>query len=202
MLNNSFIYYKSKIKSLSLQRLQIMVNHSARASSDLLILIWAIFLLTYFDRHKRLSILRRLFLLVMSGIPSVSSAVRQSLFPLPLIEDNMEYVEVNSPRWFDLKDLKDEIWSEFGCEGFLVSNYGRIKGLSRIIHVNDKKGKSYTIHAKERILKTFLNKGYLFFRRPKTNSTPSITIKGRGSNGKYESKMAGTTRKPPISSLY
>ena len=45
--------------------------------------------------------------------------------------DIYENVEVNSPRWLSLKDLKNEEWKWIpNCEGyFLISNYGRIKRL-------------------------------------------------------------------------
>lgn len=45
--------------------------------------------------------------------------------------DKYEFVEINSPRWFSLENLKNEEWKWIPkCEGcFLISNYGRIKRL-------------------------------------------------------------------------
>lgn len=47
-----------------------------------------------------------------------------------------ENIKINSDRWFELKDLENEIWSEIKLEyskndivieNYLISNYGRIK---------------------------------------------------------------------------
>ena len=47
-----------------------------------------------------------------------------------------EEVELNSERWFDLKDLKGEVWckpkfdyskQKIELENYLISNYGRVK---------------------------------------------------------------------------
>ena len=46
-----------------------------------------------------------------------------------------EQVEVNSERWLDLADLKNEIWTDIKeYEGkYKISNYGRIKSLERTV---------------------------------------------------------------------
>lgn len=66
-----------------------------------------------------------------------------------------EQIEVNSKRWLELENLKNEIWkniSEYE-NSYLVSNYGRIKSLERKI-----KNKTY----KEKIMKLEKSKdGYL-----------------------------------------
>lgn len=66
-----------------------------------------------------------------------------------------EQVEVNSKRWLDLKNLKNEIWkniSEYE-NSYLISNYGRVKSLKRKV-----KNKTY----EEKIMKLEKNKdGYL-----------------------------------------
>ena len=61
--------------------------------------------------------------------------------------------EVNSQIWLDIKDLPNEEWKDIlGFEGlYQVSNYGRIKSLSRT-----KRNGSYVYP--ERILKSFLGK--------------------------------------------
>lgn len=46
-----------------------------------------------------------------------------------------EQVEVNSQRWFNLNDLKNEIWKPIKGfeEKYDISNYGRIKSKERVI---------------------------------------------------------------------
>lgn len=64
-------------------------------------------------------------------------------------------IEINSKKWFDLKNLKNEQWKQIvGYENsYLISNYGRIKSLERKIH-----NKTY----KEKIMKLEISKdGYL-----------------------------------------
>lgn len=79
-----------------------------------------------------------------------------------------EQVEVNSERWFDLKDLKNEIWKPlvvlkkeilYNYDKFYeASNYGRIKSLG-IYH-----GKTNNFFNKPHILKAKNNcNGYLMY---------------------------------------
>ena len=68
---------------------------------------------------------------------------------------NYEIVNVNSPKWLDLNDLKNEIWVDIkDFEGlYQISNYGRVKSLKR-------KTKNNACY-KDRILKQGKNsKGY------------------------------------------
>lgn len=74
-----------------------------------------------------------------------------------------EEVEVNSERWFELKNLKNEIWKDLKViknnkiyyfkKLYKVSNYGRIKSLG-IYH-----GKTNNFFNKPHILKGRINKG-------------------------------------------
>lgn len=67
-----------------------------------------------------------------------------------------EQVEINSERWFDLKDLKNEIWKDVvGFENlYKISNYGRLKSLC-----SNNNSKAYN---KDKIRKVFPNgKNYL-----------------------------------------
>jgi len=66
-----------------------------------------------------------------------------------------EQVEVNSERWFDLTNLKNEIWKDIkGYESlYQISNYGRLKSLIKkekiiiIKLIHDKKNYlNYTLH--------------------------------------------------------
>lgn len=70
----------------------------------------------------------------------------------------MEYVEPNSDRWLNIKDLPDEEWKDIkDFEGlYQVSNYGRVKSLGRI--KNCKSSNQFTafdsmIVVKKRIMK-------------------------------------------------
>lgn len=49
-----------------------------------------------------------------------------------------EEVEVNSTRWFNLKDLLHEEWRDIkGYEKlYLISNYGRVKSLEKVSKIN------------------------------------------------------------------
>lgn len=49
-------------------------------------------------------------------------------------------IKPNSNRWLDLKDLPNEEWRDIkDFEGlYQISNYGRVKSLSRIIHASDR----------------------------------------------------------------
>lgn len=42
--------------------------------------------------------------------------------------------EINSPRWLSLEDFEGEEWRDIkGAEGsFMISNYGRVKTISRV----------------------------------------------------------------------
>ena len=48
-------------------------------------------------------------------------------------KENYENVDINNSKWLDLKDLKNEIWVDIkDFEGlYQVSNYGRVKSLTR-----------------------------------------------------------------------
>ena len=73
-----------------------------------------------------------------------------------------EKVKPNCERWFDLKDLKNEIWKDIDIDSnYLISNYGRVKSKKRIYkHWNGFCYANLTI--KEKILKCSINKqGYL-----------------------------------------
>ena len=70
----------------------------------------------------------------------------------------MKYVEPNSDRWLNMKDLPDEEWKDIqGFEGlYQISNYGRVKSLERI--KNCKSSNQFTtfdsiIIVKERVMK-------------------------------------------------
>ena len=78
------------------------------------------------------------------------------------IDDNgvhvYEDVEVNSQRWLNLDNLNNELWCDIeGYEGYYqVSNYGRVKSMSRVI---ERKSCKQTIN--ERILvQTKTDTGY------------------------------------------
>ena len=73
-----------------------------------------------------------------------------------------EKVEINSERWLDLKNLKNEIWKDInGYYGYYkVSNYGRIKQLERYVNSGIKNNSK--VKRKEKIKKIQINKlGYL-----------------------------------------
>jgi len=73
-----------------------------------------------------------------------------------------EDIEVNSERWFDLKDLKNEIWKDIDVDNnYSISNYGRVKSKKRIYkHWNGSCYANLTI--KEKILKCSISvQGYL-----------------------------------------
>lgn len=63
-------------------------------------------------------------------------------------------IEANSERWFDLKDLPNEIWKPIkGYEGLYdISNMGRVKSLSRTIYNEGNYAKQFK--SKEKILKS------------------------------------------------
>lgn len=68
-----------------------------------------------------------------------------------------EEIEINSNRWFDLNDMLNEEWKDIKNYKNLyqVSNYGRVKSLEKVSHVN---GRIYPI----KILKCHINtKKYL-----------------------------------------
>ena len=69
-----------------------------------------------------------------------------------------ENVEVNSKRWLDLKDLKNEEWQDIkDYEGlYQVSNYGRIKSLPKF-HKTNKNYSSIGYITKSKILKQYMN---------------------------------------------
>lgn len=82
-----------------------------------------------------------------------------------------EEVEVNSERWLDLKDLKNEIWKDIeGYEGlYQVSSLGRIKSFDRII--------KYKI--KNKII-TYLKKGRIM--KPHNNGRDYLNIQFKDGN--------------------
>lgn len=68
------------------------------------------------------------------------------------------WVEPNSERWLSLEDLPNEEWKDIkDFEGlYQISNYGRVKSLSRTIHASDR-----DIHYKNMIMKISKNnRGY------------------------------------------
>lgn len=73
-----------------------------------------------------------------------------------------ENIQPNSIRWFDLKDLKNEVWKDIDIDNnYSISNYGRVKSKKRIYkHWNGFCYANLTI--KEKILKcSKSNQGYL-----------------------------------------
>lgn len=67
-------------------------------------------------------------------------------------------IKPNSKRWLNLEDLPNEEWKDIkDFEGlYMISNYGRVKSLSRIIHASDR-----NIHRKDMIKKISKNnRGY------------------------------------------
>lgn len=73
-----------------------------------------------------------------------------------------EEIEPNSERWFDLKDLKNEVWKDIDIDNnYSISNYGRVKSKKRIYkHWNGSCYANLTI--KEKILKcSKSSQGYL-----------------------------------------
>jgi hypothetical protein len=70
-----------------------------------------------------------------------------------------ELPEVNSKRWLSLEDFEGEIWKDVvGYEGlYQVSNYGRLKSLTRRCRLPNKKPISVPY---ERILVTSITNGY------------------------------------------
>ena len=84
-----------------------------------------------------------------------------------------EEVEVNSKRWFDLTSLLNEEFRDIkGFEGFYqISNYGRVKSLSRL-HKNN--GKGYI--SKDLILCSSKNIwGYMQYHFSKDNKAKTKT---------------------------
>ena len=69
-----------------------------------------------------------------------------------------EEVEPNSERWFDLTQLKNEIWRDVkDYEGlYQVSNYGRVKRLSRFHNTSNSNQKN-GYYSKEMIMKTCID---------------------------------------------
>ena len=82
-----------------------------------------------------------------------------------------EEVEVNSERWLDLKDLKNEIWKDIeGYEGlYQVSSLGRIKSIDRIIK-----------YKKNNEIITYLKKGRIM--KPHNNGRDYLNIQFRDGN--------------------
>lgn len=64
---------------------------------------------------------------------------------LGLCESDYEKVDVNSTRWLNLVDFKNEIWRDvIGFEGlYEVSNYGRVKSLYNNIILKQGKNNNY-----------------------------------------------------------
>lgn len=69
-----------------------------------------------------------------------------------------EEVEPNSERWFDLTPLKNEIWRDVKDyeDLYQVSNYGRVKRLSRFHNTSNSNQKN-GYHSKEMIMKTCID---------------------------------------------
>lgn len=77
-------------------------------------------------------------------------------------------IQPNSKRWLNLKDLPDEEWRDItNFEGlYQISNYGRIKSLSRIIHASDR-----DMYYKDMIMKISKNnRGYYLISLFNTNT--------------------------------
>lgn len=79
---------------------------------------------------------------------------------MEILKDNnfFEDIEPNSDRWLDLKDLPNEEWRDIkDFKGlYQISNYGRVKSLSRIIHASNR-----DVHHKNMIMKISKNnRGY------------------------------------------
>lgn len=81
----------------------------------------------------------------------------------------MRNVEANSERWFSLENLVGEIWKDIpSYEGiYQVSNYGRVKSLSRTV-IYKRKRNYRTDYCKEHILSCSKEK-YLSVGLKKTN---------------------------------
>lgn len=74
----------------------------------------------------------------------------------------LENIQPNSIRWFDLQDLKNEVWKDIDTDNnYSISNYGRVKSKKRIYkHWNGSCYANLTI--KEKILKcSKSSQGYL-----------------------------------------
>ena len=92
-----------------------------------------------------------------------------------------EEVKVNSERWFQLKNLKNEIWKDLKVlknnklycytNLYKISNYGRVKSLG-IFH-----GKTNNFFNKEHILKARTNKcGYVMYHLCDYGKSNDITV--------------------------
>ena len=88
-----------------------------------------------------------------------------------------EEVIPNSQRWFDLKDLKNEVWKQhYEFKYYQFSNYGRIKSLNRKIKSKLKNVDGFINH-KEFIKKVSVNnKGYATTTLCDNNKRKSIRI--------------------------
>lgn len=76
----------------------------------------------------------------------------------------MELPEINSERWLSLKDLDGEAWGNIPSlnNRYAISNYGRLKSLSRTVHSSYK---NRTCVFKDKIVRLTKDKlGYLHFR--------------------------------------
>lgn len=76
-------------------------------------------------------------------------------------------VKPNSERWLDLQNLTNEEWKDIkDFEGlYQISNYGRVKSLSRVIHASNR-----DIHYKDMIMKISKNnRGYYLIALFKVN---------------------------------
>lgn len=75
-----------------------------------------------------------------------------------------ENVKINSKKWLDLKNLKNEIWKDIpNYEGsYKISNYGRLKSLERYINSGIKNNNK--VKRKEQICTAKINKlGYIHY---------------------------------------
>ena len=88
-----------------------------------------------------------------------------------------EKIEPNSKRWFDLKNLKNEVWKQhYEFKNYEFSNYGRIKSLNRKIKSKLKNVDGFINH-KEFIKKVSINsKGYSTTTLCDNNKRKSIKV--------------------------
>lgn len=88
--------------------------------------------------------------------------------------DKITDYAVNSARWLSLEDFEGEVWKDvLKFDGlYQVSNYGRVKSTARIIVKSN--GKEH--HVKEKILKIFINKGYVYVTLSKMGKQPKFKV--------------------------
>lgn len=81
---------------------------------------------------------------------------------------------VNSARWLSLEDFEGEIWKDIPeFDGlYQISNYGRVKSTQRLVIKSN--GKENPVQ--ERILRPFINKGYVYATLSKNGKQPNLKV--------------------------